>query len=102
MSDITVREWLLMIYGTYLVLISIATFFTYFADKQKAKRGAWRIPERTLLLLSFFGGAFGGLPAMLIVRHKTRGEHWYFYVVNMLEIIIHSGLLYCISFVFFK
>lgn len=70
----------------YFGLMSIVTFALYVADKNKAKQGAWRIPERVLLLMSFFGGAIGGFGAMLLVRHKTRAEHWYFTVVNLLGI----------------
>jgi uncharacterized membrane protein YsdA (DUF1294 family) len=41
-------------------------------DKWKAKRRAWRIPERTLLLLAAAGGCTGALAGMLMFRHKTR------------------------------
>ena len=69
-------------------------------DKKKAKNGKWRTKEKTLLLLSFFGGAFGGYPAMLIFHHKTKGEHWYFTFVNILGLIIHITLLVLLIFVF--
>ena len=67
-------------------LMSIITFGLYASDKSKAKNGARRIPEKVLLLMSFFGGAIGGFSAMLLVRHKTKAEHWYFTVVNLLGI----------------
>lgn len=41
-----------------LFLMNAAGFLVMFADKQKARRGHWRIPERTLLL-SPPGGQFG-------------------------------------------
>ena len=56
----------LIIYVGYLFLLSVITFFTYQADKNKAKKGNWRVPEKVLLLMSFFGGAFGGFLAMKI------------------------------------
>ena len=59
-----------------LAILSLLAFILYGADKHKAKRGLWRIPEKTLLLASFLGGALGGLAAMQIFRHKTK--HWYF------------------------
>ena len=83
------RFEILMIYGAYLLLISIVAFFMYLSDKQKAKKGKWRIPEKVLLLTSFLGGAFGSYPAMLIFRHKTTREHWYFTFVNILGLIVH-------------
>lgn len=96
----TNKQLVLIIYGSYLVLLSLITFIAYHADKKKAEKGKWRTREKTLLLLSFFGGAFGGYPAMLIFRHKTKGEHWYFTAVNLLGIIIHATLLILIAFVF--
>ena len=70
----------------YFAVLSIVTYFTYAIDKKKAKKGARRIPEKTLLCMSFFGGAAGGFLAMQICRHKTKPEHWYFTVVNLLGI----------------
>ena len=71
----------------YIALMSIITGIAYAADKKKAKSGARRTPEKVLLLLSFFGGAIGGFLTMQIVRHKTKAEHWYFTVVNLLGIL---------------
>ena len=96
----TNKQLALIIYGSYLVLLSFITFIAYHSDKKKAEKGKWRTREKTLLLLSFFGGAFGGYPAMLIFRHKTKGEHWYFTAVNWLGIIIHTTLLILIAFIF--
>ena len=94
------KEYILITYGAYLVLLSIITFFFYIADKNKAKKGKWRVPEKVLLLMSFLGGAFGGYPAMLIFRHKTKAEHWYFTFVNILGLLIHIALIILIAFVF--
>lgn len=71
--------------------MSIVNFITYGVDKAKAKAGAWRIPETTLLGFSFFGGALGGSLAMYLFRHKTR--HWYFVAVNLLGLIWQAALL---------
>lgn len=72
----------LYLYLAAVAAVSLAAFIFYGADKSKAKRGAWRIPEKVLLGLSFFGGAAGGILGMLAFRHKTR--HWYFWAVNVL------------------
>ena len=37
------RRLVLIIYGGYLILLSIITFFLYLADKKKAEKGKWRI-----------------------------------------------------------
>jgi uncharacterized membrane protein YsdA (DUF1294 family) len=77
----------LTIYAIVIGVMSLITLIFYFADKRKAINGAWRIPEATLLGLSFFGGAVGGLIAMNLFRHKTK--HWYFWAVNIIALIIH-------------
>ena len=100
MSELTIKQIVLIAYGAYLILLSIITFIAYGADKKKAKDGKYRTKEKTLLLLSFFGGAFGGYPAMLIFRHKTKGEHWYFTAVNLLGLAIHITALILLIFVF--
>lgn len=100
MPELTIKQIVLIAYGAYLILLSIITFIAYGADKKKAKDGKYRTKEKTLLLLSFFGGAFGGYPAMLIFRHKTKGEHWYFTAVNLLGLAIHITALVLLIFVF--
>ena len=97
---LTAKQIVIIAYAAYLVLLSIITFIAYGVDKKKAESGKWRTKEKTLLLLSFFGGAFGGYPAMLIFRHKTKGEHWYFTFVNWLGLLIHAALMILLIFVF--
>ena len=95
----TTKQIVILVYAGWLVLLSIIAFIAYGVDKSKAKKGKWRTKEKTLLLLSFLGGAFGGFPAMLVFHHKTKGEHWYFTVVNILGLMIHATLLILLIFV---
>lgn len=74
-----------------LVLLSLITFILYAADKRRAKRGKWRIPERVLLGFSLLGGGIGGALAMLLFRHKTK--HWYFVLVNVLGVAVQIAIL---------
>ena len=60
----------------YLAAVNLVTFTAYGVDKAKARRGAWRVPEKTLFLLPLLGGSLGALLGMLTFRHKTK--HWYF------------------------
>ena len=60
----------------YLAAVNLVTFTVYGVDKAKARRGAWRVPEKTLFLLPLLCGRGGALMGMLVFRHKTK--HWYF------------------------
>ena len=52
-------------------IMSTITVVVYACDKIRAKRGKWRVKEKTLLLLSLFMGAPGAMAAMFTLRHKT-------------------------------
>ncbi len=56
----------------YFAAVNVLDFILMGADKAKAKRGARRIPEATLLLFAILGGSVGGILGMLLFRHKTR------------------------------
>ena len=60
----------------WLAAINLVTFAVYGIDKAKAKRGTWRVPEKTLFLLPLLGGSLGALLGMRVFHHKTK--HWYF------------------------
>ncbi|MCD7881646.1 MAG: DUF1294 domain-containing protein [Clostridiales bacterium] len=62
----------------YLAIINVAGFAVMGADKRRARRGSWRIPERTLFAVALAGGSLGVLLGMRLFHHKTR--HWYFVV----------------------
>ena len=36
----------------YLLIINIIGFLAMYIDKQKAKKGKWRIPEKTLFIIT--------------------------------------------------
>lgn len=55
----------------YLLVINIATFFTYGIDKWKAKKSKWRIREASLLALAVLGGSIGAWIGMKVWHHKT-------------------------------
>lgn len=62
--------------AVYLAAINLATFIVYGADKRRARKGKWRVPEKMLFLLPLLGGSAGALLGMRVFHHKTR--HWYF------------------------
>ena len=55
----------------YLIAINVITLLTYGIDKLKAKKGKWRIPESTLLLLAIIGGSIGAWLGIKVWHHKT-------------------------------
>jgi uncharacterized membrane protein YsdA (DUF1294 family) len=69
----------------YLILMNVIGLLVMGVDKAKAKNHAWRIPERTLFLVSVLGGSVGTWAGMYLFRHKTK--HWYF-VVGMPAILV--------------
>ena len=56
----------------YLLLINAVAFLLMLADKRKAEKKLWRIPESTLLTSAVFGGSIGALAGMYTFRHKTK------------------------------
>ena len=56
----------------YLILINAIGLLLMLADKSKAKKGAYRIPEKVLLGFCFLGGSLGGTLGMYLFRHKTQ------------------------------
>lgn len=56
----------------YFVVINIIGFLIMFIDKQKAKKGVWRIPEKTLFIITALGGGIGMIAGMYTFRHKTQ------------------------------
>ena len=74
---------------TILLVLNLAAFVLYGRDKGKAKRGAWRIPEATLLLVALFG-PLGALLGMELFRHKTK--HWKFKILVPLFLTLHIGI----------
>lgn len=61
----------------YLLLVNAAGFILMLADKAKAKKNKWRIPEATLLAVALVGGSIGSLIGMKTVRHKTKKPVFY-------------------------
>ena len=75
----------------YVLIINVLGFGAMFLDKQKAKKGKWRIPEKTLFLFALLGGSIGTNLGMQLFRHKTK--HWYFKFGMPLILIAQIGLL---------
>lgn len=73
----------------YFIIINIIGFLIMYIDKQKAKKGKWRIPERTLFIVTALGGGIGTIAGMKVFRHKTQKIAFVigFPLITILEII---------------
>ena len=67
---------MLIAIAVILLVMNLLAFALMGIDKMKAKRGSWRIPEKTLFLVTALFGGLGGTLGMRMFRHKTK--HWYF------------------------
>ena len=85
-----ILQYPLVLIGVLLVM-NLVTLIAYYADKQKAKKGKWRIPEATLIGLSFAFGSVGALIGMYYFRHKTK--HIKFTLLVPLSFILHFVLI---------
>lgn len=80
-----------MILWIYLLMINIAAFTVWCADKYFAKTNRRRVPEKILFLWALLGGSLGSLCAMQLVRHKTK--HWYFRIGIPLILFLQAAIL---------
>lgn len=55
----------------WFTFISILTCAVTVADKIKATKGRFRIPEKTLFILALSGGSLAEYLTMRLIRHKT-------------------------------
>lgn len=79
----------------YLLVVNVITFLIMGYDKHEAKKGNWRISEKTLFTLVVLGGSIGGIIGMFTFRHKTK--KWYFKfgfpIILILQILVVIDLV---------
>ncbi|MBE6875221.1 MAG: DUF1294 domain-containing protein [Ruminococcus sp.] len=80
----------------YYISINVISLFLYGTDKKKAEKHLRRIPEKTLFISAFLGGAPGALAGMEFFHHKTRKN--YFWMLNILALALHLILMYILLF----
>ena len=62
--------------GILLIVMNLIGYISMWADKKRAKKGKYRISEKTLFTIALLGGSLGSILGMNHFRHKTK--HWYF------------------------
>ena len=80
----------------YLLIINAVGILFMLADKQKAKKKQWRIPEATLMGIAAVGGSVGVLIGMYTFRHKTKHAKFYIGVPLLLILQLSLAVLYLI------
>ena len=80
----------------YFVLLNFISFLFMASDKRRAKKGTWRIAEKTLLGLAVFGGSIGIYIGMHLLRHKTRKPLFRFGVpiILLLQILLAAAVVF--------
>lgn len=81
----------------YLVTINALGFLIMLADKEKAKKRLWRIPEATLLTVAALGGSIGCLAGMKVFHHKTRKPKFYIGIPVILALQLIFGVIVFLS-----
>lgn len=76
----------------YYILINLFAIILYFIDKRKAVADAWRIPEKTLILVAALGGGYGAYFAMKVFHHKTKKLK--FKILVPLFAVLHIVVIY--------
>lgn len=56
----------------YLLIINAVGLLYMLADKHRARKNLWRIPESRLILIAVIGGSIGIYSGMQLARHKTK------------------------------
>ena len=77
-----------------IIGVNVITFVVYGIDKLKAKKGKWRVPEATLLLLAVVGGSVGAWCGVRVWHHKTM--HAKFKYGIPLIMAMQVGFLVCL------
>ena len=58
--------------AVWILGVSLFAFFQMGFDKRRAKKGLWRVRERSLWLAALLGGAPGSFLGMRVFHHKTK------------------------------
>ena len=84
----------------YILLINVVSAIVVVYDKSISRlpRGSIRrIPEKTFVFFSLFGGGIGTLFAMLSVRHKTRSHNGLLIKICALSAVWTALILFLIT-----
>ena len=90
-NDIMDKETIILVALAIIAIPNIASFALMGHDKCCARQGKWRVPEKTLFLVTACFGGLGGVLGMKVFHHKT--QHWYFKVFFPVLLIIQIAVI---------
>lgn len=76
----------------FLMIWNLIVFLVYGLDKGKARKGSYRISEKTLLLMTYVGGGLGAWAGGTHFRLKTQKK--YFQLAWAVGVLIDALLIY--------
>ena len=84
--------------AVYLAAVILAGFILPPIDKHRAEKSEWRIPEKTLFIVAFLGGALAMYISMRIFHHKTLHKRFMIGlpVIFILHIIAAAVFIYAL------
>lgn len=79
----------------YVAVISIVSVVMTINDKSCAKKGKWRVPEKTLFILSALGGSVAMYITMKAIRHKTQHKRFMIGIpaIMVVQAILIAGII---------
>ena len=80
--------------AVWLLSVNLAAFALMGADKYRARRNMWRIPEKTLFTVAFLGGTPGAILGMRLFRHKTRHRRFRYGLPALLAVQLAAASWY--------
>ncbi|MGR3512554.1 MAG: DUF1294 domain-containing protein [Paracoccaceae bacterium] len=87
----------LLLIPLWFLALSTFSYVLMFFDKRAAVQRKWRVPEATLLIWAFLGGAVGAKLGQRRFRHKTRKQPFGLFLNAALAVNVALGLLLCAS-----
>ncbi|HFU3862241.1 TPA: DUF1294 domain-containing protein [Streptococcus suis] len=79
-------------FALFLMIWNLVVFLVYGLDKGKARKGSYRISEKTLLMMTYVGGGLGAWAGGTHFRHKTQKK--YFQLAWAVGVLIDALLIY--------
>ena len=79
-------------FSLFLMIWNLIVFLVYGLDKGKARKGSYRISEKTLLLMTYVGGGLGAWAGGTHFRHKTQKKD--FQLAWAVGVLIDALLIY--------